>query len=188
MTAGKDLADLSDTALLRRARRDPDAFAEFYDRHARRLYSGLLRDLADPEAALDLTAETFAQALLSLDRFRGRHGQSGSAWLYAIARNLVRRHRAGADRERRACERLQIELARDGAETVPFPHGGTLLGSLRRALTLIPLDQRRAVELRVVGEQTYDAVASDLGCTPVAARIRVYRGLRALQDLMRGET
>jgi len=189
MTAGNDLAGLSDTALLRRARRDPDAFGEFYDRHVRRLYSSLLRDLADPDAALDLTAETFAQALLSIGRFRGRHEESGSAWLYAIARNLVLRHRAGANRERRACERLQIELARGDVEAAPSSQGGgPLLGSLRRALRLIPPDQRRAIELRVVREQTYDDVASDLGCTAVAARIRVSRGLRTLQHLMRGET
>ena len=53
----------TDTDLLRRARRDADAFGEFYGRHARRIYACLVRDTGNADLAADLTAETFAEAL-----------------------------------------------------------------------------------------------------------------------------
>ena len=41
-------------------------------------------------AASDLTAETFAQAWLTRDRFRDEHGGSALPWLLGIARNVLR--------------------------------------------------------------------------------------------------
>jgi RNA polymerase sigma-70 factor (ECF subfamily) len=42
--------------------------------------------------------------------------------------------------------------------------------------------QKRAVELRVVGESSYDAIASALKVSPQAARALVSRGLRTLAE------
>src|SRR5690242_9098926 len=80
----------SDVALLRAARRDPDAFGRFYRGHAEWVYRWLVLQVGDAGVASDLTAETFAQALVSLPRFRGERRGSGTAWLFGIARNLVR--------------------------------------------------------------------------------------------------
>jgi DNA-directed RNA polymerase specialized sigma24 family protein len=46
------------------ARSDADSFAEFYRRHARRLAGWLMRMTGDAEVAADLTAETFAAAMV----------------------------------------------------------------------------------------------------------------------------
>jgi RNA polymerase sigma-70 factor (ECF subfamily) len=54
----------------------------------------------------------------------------------------------------------------------------------RRAL---PDEQRRALELRVVEERSYEEVAEQLGVTQETARARVSRGLRALGQGMRLE-
>jgi DNA-directed RNA polymerase specialized sigma24 family protein len=90
----------SDEALLLAARRDADAFAEFYRRHARPLAGFLVRRTGDAEAAADLLAETFASALSGLDRFDPARGDA-AAWLYGIARHqLARRVRRGSVEER----------------------------------------------------------------------------------------
>ena len=47
----------------------PAAFRVLYDRHAGRINAFLLRRTREPGAALELTAETFAQAWLSRDRY-----------------------------------------------------------------------------------------------------------------------
>ena len=54
------------TALARAAGGEPEAFAVFYDEHGRDLVRFFAPRLIDAEAALDLTAETFAQALRRL--------------------------------------------------------------------------------------------------------------------------
>jgi RNA polymerase sigma-70 factor (ECF subfamily) len=56
-----------------------------------------------------------------------------------------------------------------------------------RAVAGLPAEQRDAVRLRVVEDLSYQDVATQLGCTPGAARTRVSRGLRHLEDEMRRE-
>ena len=56
---------------------------------------------------------------------------------------------------------------------------------LRHAVRALPAEQRRALELRIVHQLPYEAVAGRLGCSQNAARLRVSRALRALTTQMR---
>src|SRR5689334_16380102 len=98
----------TDVALLRAARTDAAAFEAFYRRWATPLHAWLRQSVSDPEVANDLTAETFAQALLGLASFRGEHAGSGAAWLWGIARNLVRQHFRTARLDASARQRLGV--------------------------------------------------------------------------------
>src|SRR5262245_9209710 len=74
---------------------DPEAFGLFYDRHVRALLAYFARRTGDPEVAGDLTAETFASALVAKRRFK-RDGPPTAAWLWTIAsRRLVDFQRRG---------------------------------------------------------------------------------------------
>src|SRR5438094_9246066 len=75
-------SSVSDVVLLRRARSDPAAFRELYDRHVEQIHGFHLRRTKQPEAALDLTAETFARAWISRDRFRDQCNGSVGPWLF----------------------------------------------------------------------------------------------------------
>lgn len=178
----------TDTELLRRARRDPDAFCLFYDRHAAALHRWLAHELGDPQTAFDLTAETFAQALVSLRRFRGEHDESGRAWLYGIARNLLARHRATGRLEAQARRRLRMPVGEPDVEedVTSRLDGEAARHELRAALGALPAEQRDAVRLRVVDGLPYASVAAQLGCSPMAARIRVSRALRRLGRQLEG--
>jgi RNA polymerase sigma factor (sigma-70 family) len=166
----------SDAELLRTD--DPGAFRELYDRHAERIYRFQLGRARDPHAALDLTAETFAQAWLSRTRFVDLANGSAAPWLYAIARHIllasVRKRRL----EQSAVERLGALAERD-EDVVP---GELWLEGLDEALAELPDDVRRALELRVVDELPYDAIAAELQTTAGAARVRVHRALSALRS------
>src|SRR6476646_10606387 len=112
---------LDDSALLRRARLDASAFGVFYRRHARAVYRSLLLDCGDPDVALDLTAETFAQALQSLGRFRGPRVSSGRAWIFAIANSMLlqyQRERRVEDRARRRLGILEATRLHDDDDLV----------------------------------------------------------------------
>jgi len=58
--------------------------------------------------------------------------------------------------------------------------------ALEAALAELPDGQREAIELRIVRALAYDEVASSLGCSEVAARIRVTRALTTLSRLLKG--
>jgi RNA polymerase sigma factor (sigma-70 family) len=180
----------SDAELLAAASRDPLAFREFYERYAVWVRSWFLRQTGSETAALDLTAETFAQAWNGAKRFRDMADGSGAPWLFGIARNLLRQYHKHNRIESAARERLGIPKA--GAECEDYEavdermFATSLAPRLRHAVGALPTDQRRALELRIVQQLDYEEVAGALGCSQNAARLRVSRALRALGLKLRG--
>jgi RNA polymerase sigma factor (sigma-70 family) len=172
----------TDAQLLKLARRDPAAFRTLYDRYAERIHGYHLRRCRDPDAALDLTAETFAQAWLARSRFRDQAGGTAGPWLFAIARHVlmasVRRRRL----ELRACQRLAVA----GAGLATAEPDETWLEGLGDALAELPPAQREALRLRVEQDLDYVRVADALGTTPGAARVSVHRGLSTLRARLAG--
>lgn len=176
----------SETAVgaLRRSAQQPEAFASFYDQHDTRLLGYFARRVYDADVAMDLTAETFAQAYVARRRFSGASDGEAAGWLYAIARRQLSRYFRKARVERRALERLGLDppALDDGqrARVEELAELDDLRGALRTELARLSPGRRDAVELRVVENLPYAEVASRLGISEQNARARVSRGLRAL--------
>jgi hypothetical protein len=115
------LEAVSDDELLRRARTDVDAFGLFFDRYVARVLRYFMGAIGNHTVATDLTAETFAQALVSLERFRGHGVDSGAAWLYGIARRLLLRFLRDQRREVSARRRLQMPVDSDAWDEAHAP-------------------------------------------------------------------
>lgn len=180
----------TDEALVRASRSDPDAFDELFRRHAARIDAWFRARIVDREVAADLVAETFAQALVSVTRFRGARTGSAAAWLNGIARNLLlqyyRRDRV-ASRARAKLAMLNETVAPDVTDAIDDAvDARTAAGKLAAAIVTLPDDQQLALQLRVLDRRSYDDVASLLGCTKTAARMKVSRGLRSLDAAIRG--
>jgi RNA polymerase sigma-70 factor (ECF subfamily) len=178
-----------DRDLLRAAQKDPDAFGEFYRRHAVAVERWLRVQLPDMTTAADLTAETFAQALVSLGRFRGSTDEEARAWLYGIARNLVRRYHRRGRVELATCQKLGIQLDHDSDELVAIESqldAEIACSELAHAIDSLPASQRQALQLRVLDELDYPEAAALMGTSEQNARIRVSRALRALSMRLQG--
>lgn len=178
----------TDAELIFSARNDPDAFRVVYDRYAGRVHAFLLRRTGDSDVALELVAETFAQAWTSRHRFRDLAGGTAGPWLFAIARRTLVKSVSRQQLESTAVERLQVELRAGGSLDVT-PSEGWLHGldeDVASALEALPDEQRQAVELRVLGDMPYGRIAEQLGCSPGAIRIRVSRGLATLRSRLEG--
>lgn len=78
---------------------------------------------------------------------------------------------------------LRVDIADPGHEDSGFTDFG-IDTELERALTDLPVGQVAAVNARVVDDLSYENVAERLDCTPIAARIRVSRGLDALRTTL----
>ncbi len=180
--------DLTDAELIRRAASDPDAFAELYTRHVVRVHR-VVRTRVPAAFELDLVAETFAQAAVSLRRYEDPGDGSAAAWLCGIALNLLRRahKRQGIEASARNRLGMQARTAELDVDAIAARlDAESMREILRCALSDLPAGQQRAIELRVVRELGYDDVARELGTTPVAARIRVMRALKSLADALKG--
>jgi RNA polymerase sigma factor (sigma-70 family) len=176
----------TDAQLIALARDDPEALAELYLRYRERLYRWFRLRL--PEAAAsELTAELFAQVALGLKRFRDEADGSAAPWLYGIARNLVRRYYERGRIEETGRRRLGLPIRsyeQDFEAIEERIRASQLQGDLESALGSLPKPQRDALELRIVGELPYQEVATTLGCSETAARIRVMRALSKLGRLL----
>jgi RNA polymerase sigma factor (sigma-70 family) len=178
----------SDEDLLRAARRDPEAFCRVYTRHARPLWLWFRHQVGDPELANDLTAETFAQALGNLTRFRGTREGSGAAWLCGIARNLLRQYYKRKRVETAGRTRMGMPLRPYAAfDEIEERIDAEALGSqLRAAMGDLPAEQREALALRVLEQLNYPEIAAHLACTEPTVRKRVSRALSALNARLTG--
>jgi RNA polymerase sigma factor (sigma-70 family) len=163
---------------------DADAFAELYRREAEDVLIFLTRRTWDAETALELTAETFALALRAWQRIGGLQREQQRAWLFTVARRQLSRYLRRARVERRAIERLGMQVPQVDHDDLLLIERRAGLPELRdtlaRELVRLSGAQREALQLRVVEEQSYQQVAAALGVSEQAVRARVSRGLRSL--------
>jgi RNA polymerase sigma factor (sigma-70 family) len=162
----------------------PEGFVAFYRRESDLVLRFCARRVLDAETAVDLCAETFAQAFRSRRGFRGVTEIEARAWLLTIARRQVARYlkKGALDRRARDAIGMQTPQLHDGeAEELERRAGlAPLRQALAQELSRLGGDQREALRLRVVEERPYPEVACSLGVTEATARARVSRGLRAL--------
>lgn len=171
---------------LRVAQSEPSAFAELYREEAQGVLVFFVRRTFEVEVARDLTAETFAQAFEHRGRFRGATDEEASGWLYGIARHQLSRYARRGLVERRAVERLGIQvpdIADDDYERIVELAGlSELRERVAAVFSTLTADQRDALQLRVIEEQPYAYLAASLGVSEQTARARVSRALSRLAD------
>jgi RNA polymerase sigma factor (sigma-70 family) len=164
---------------------DGRAFSTLYAAEREAVLRFFARRVYDPQLALDLTAETFAQAFVGRKRFRGTDDQV-VGWLFTIAhRRLVDYYRRGTA-ERKALARLGVELPASQADELARVEELADLddarAAIRDALEQLSADQQQALRMRIVEERSYEDVALGLGVSEQTARSRVSRALRDLSE------
>ena len=181
-----DFSALEDRDLLLMAKADRDAFSELYRRHVAGVLAYFSRAVGRSDLAFDLTAETFAAALLALPNYQPT-AAPGRSWLYTIAHNRlvdsIRRGRAEA-LAREELGMQAIVLTNDAEAMIE-----QLIAHVdgRSALELVedlPADQREAITARFVKDQDYAEIAAELQCSEQVVRKRVSRGLTTLRARM----
>lgn len=138
--------------------------------------AGILRycrfAVGSPDTGEDIAAETFARFL---ERGERVPSDKVEAWLFTVARNLVRSHQRRSSRWLTLMPRLQRS-----AETTVDAEYHTGLAELLEPLSA---DQRLAVYLRVVEDRPFAQVARITGKGEEATKKTVYRALALLRTL-----
>jgi RNA polymerase sigma-70 factor (ECF subfamily) len=158
----------SDEALYRRMKEgDRDAFAALYDRREPSIYRYALHMTGNVQAAEEIAQEVFLQLMAAGDRYDETRGPL-EAWMYGVARNLVRVYR----------RRGSVEESVDS----PVEHdivGGMIadesLIALREAVTELPANYREVVVMCDLEERNYDEAARLIGCPVGTIRSRLHR-------------
>ncbi len=152
------------------------AFRRYYGQ----VYRYLLRRTANPSEAEELTQRVFTDAA-EAERQLERDQRPILPWLLTVA------HRRWVD-ERRRSRRQQNTLDRvaTGAERAASSDE-ELAGALRRVLAQLPDEQREVAIRRLWHGRSFRDIASDLGLSEGAVKMRFRRGMESLRELLREE-
>jgi RNA polymerase sigma-70 factor (ECF subfamily) len=182
MSVSRQHAD--ERELVERAKRDPNAFGELYDRHFQQIYRFVFSRVREQTAAEDVTSEVFMKALKSLPRYQ-HTGRPFSAWLYQIAVNAVADHYR-ADRPTRDIEEMH-DLA---SSEVGIEEQAAQRDELRRIwhhVEKLPGQQRTAMVLKFQEDLKIEDIAIAMGKTEGAVKLLLHRGVTRIRSEMAGE-
>jgi len=164
------------------------AWETLFERHFDRVYGYALARLCSREAAEDVAAATFHRALATIDSYCYR-GRPALAWLYGIARNVVKEARR-SDMRQRATGLVGQLLRRDNGNRpsdtfLPIQADGTegLVSrmDLERAMRRLTQTQREVVLLRYFAGLSAAETGQVIGRPETAVYALQARALLALR-------
>jgi RNA polymerase sigma-70 factor (ECF subfamily) len=158
-----------------------DEFAiSSYRRHYDSVYRFVRRRAASSQEAEDLTQEVFEAALAAFAAQR-LVGEPSLPWLYTVAeRRLIGVWRRSVKTE---------SLDPDSAPALPSAesYGSRVSETLLVGLRDLPKGQREVVVLKLLQGRAFAEIASRLGISEEACRMRLSRGLATLRDHLEAE-
>ncbi len=177
--SGVAAIDIESTLVSRAASGDEMAFERLYRRHVPRIHA-LVRRMADPGSADDLTQDVFVRAWDRLASFRGE--SAFGTWLHRLAVNVVLSSRRQLRREREWLLPDDELLATVGARlAVP---GATM--DLEAAIARLPEGARQVFVLHDVEGWTHDEIAAQLGLVAGTSKSQLSRARTALRRMLDG--
>jgi RNA polymerase sigma-70 factor (ECF subfamily) len=170
---------------------DRTAFEELFGRYRRLLFTFLLHQTGDRQAAEDLFQEVFLRVIRARASFR-KGGGPFKSWLMTIARNAVidSRRRAAVRRDvdvkhREDPERGRAEERIADDKAAGNPHQAAEIGRLRdrivEALKQLPEEQREVFLLREQVGLDFGGIAELTGCKVATAKSRMRYALEGLR-------
>jgi RNA polymerase sigma-70 factor (ECF subfamily) len=177
--------------LRRLAGGDRDAVAPLYDRHARAVYSLVLRIVDDEGDAEDVVQDVFTQAWRQAARYDAARGAVG-AWLLVMARtraiDKVRARRARSGPQPVEDERVMELMPAGGPTAADALVGAEQARQVQLALAGLPLLQRLAIELAYYEGLTQREIAERLEEPLGTVKTRIRLGLLKLRDALADQT
>ncbi len=152
---------------------------KLYRRHRASIFRYFYRMGGNYHLAEELTQETFYQAAVSLDGFRGESALS--TWLFRIAFYVYTGH-LRRNREVRSLDRdiPDNNRARDPARAAENAETMRLAGN---ALQKLPVRYRAAIVLREIEGLTFEELGAVLDVSPSTARVILFRAKERFRSL-----
>jgi RNA polymerase sigma-70 factor (ECF subfamily) len=168
-----DVGVISDAQLLALANdSQKDALDALYTAYKSRIYTFLLRFLADPELADDVTQEVFTKAFHALPDLE--RGTKVLPWLYRVASNSAIDHH----RRRKRFTWLRMgEIEATASEPRVVDSSGQVAERehVQAVLRALPPENSVALLLHVLEGYSYKEIADIQGVTMTAVRSRIAR-------------
>lgn len=159
-------------------RRDPEAWAEVYEKYFSRVYRYIALRVGDKTEAEDLAGKVFLKAFESISSFKWR-GVPVSAWLFRIAHNQVIDYRRTS--KTKLHSPLEECLVSDDTDPVLEAERNLDIQQVVQAVGQLTHAQRDVIELRFAGGLSTAEVAKVLGRSQGAVKVLQHSALVALR-------
>ncbi len=161
---------------------DRPAFEKLVRSTSADVYTLAYRLTGDEEDARDVVQDAYLRAFRSIKRFRG--DARFSTWMYRITANCASTHLARRVKGRH--EELQTDApvadSRPDIDPEAMAEARLLRNRVTDAVAELPPRLRAVVVLRDIYDLPHDAIASELGITEAAAKVRLHRARRKLRE------
>jgi RNA polymerase sigma-70 factor (ECF subfamily) len=179
-----ELRDASDAALVFAvARYSQDALAEAYRRHAGAVFALARRVSNDDTLAEEVTQEIFLRLWNTPDRFDPDRGTLRSFLLAQAHSRAVDVVRSESSRKRRETADVQ-RTAEGGYDLEHEVWDLAVAENVKAAVSDLPVDERRAIELAYFGGHSYREVAVMLAQPEGTIKSRIRNGLRRMRSAL----
>lgn len=158
------------------------AFEELVQATYVQTYTLALRLTANQEDARDVTQEAYLRAHKGLSKFRG--DSQFSTWMYRITANCAatQMQRSGHHRHGELPAGSELIDLRSDYYPELRAEASDLRTRLVMALDTLPPKLRAVIVLRDIYEMTHEELASELGISVTAAKVRLHRARHRLRS------
>jgi RNA polymerase sigma-70 factor (ECF subfamily) len=157
-------------------RGDEYAMAALFDRYSKVVYSVALRVLRDPAAAEDVLQEIFMQIWRNPDGFVATRGSLGG-WLAVVSRNRS----IDALRRKRPMESVDDVALASNYNLANEAERNSLMEKARGVINLLPLEQRKTLEMAFFDGLTHSEIAEMTGDPLGTVKTRIRSALTSLR-------
>lgn len=171
----------SDSALIARAKEDPEAFSLLYERYVDKIYNYIYYRTSNHHDAEDLVSRTFYRALKHFPRYEDR-GIPFSAYLYRIAHNIVANwHRDNSRRQIVSLnEQITSSVRREQPAAVVQDKDEQKI--MLKAVHHLAEDRQELLYLKFIEQLSNAEIGEIMGRTEGAIKSLYHRTLVALRE------
>ena len=181
-TRGRQYLMLADEELMLLVNNgEPKAFAALYDRHSQAAFFLAYRMMGEKQAAEDLAQEAFIKVWRRAGSYRAQKG-SVRTWILSIVHNRgIDQLRSHASR-RRTQEKIEASAASSQpSEAFAETWRNTQAEQVREALSTLPKEQLKILELAYFSGYTHVEIAELLGVPLGTVKGRMRAGLKTMR-------
>lgn len=164
-------------------------FEEIYVQYQSKIYGFLYKLCGDVQLSEELTQETFYQAFVSFDKYKGN--SSMFTWLAAIAKYTYFGY---LKKERQTRDAIRLEDVVDFYIASEYRNSAEdkllrreVTEKVREVLKELPQRNLEVVALRIYAEMSFKQVAESMGISESSAKVLYFRTKNMLKERLQDE-
>ncbi len=164
-----------------KAKKDPAAFGALYEKYYRHIFVFVYRRTGKEELTADLVSQIFVKAMVNIQKYEFK-GLPFSSWLFRIAHNEIISFYRKSDRERVvSLEQVNLAAIISEIKEEEKTEDETIL---LQSIPELDEDAVHLIELRYFEQRPFNEVGEILGITENNAKVKLYRILDKLKEII----